>query len=144
MPDERGQAVGYFSIIAPPDPLNGTPTDVLYGVIDEGGKINLNSMMKIDATGQLLYQMLINLPNMTEQIAYSIVSWLGGSYGQTNGGAQNDYYTGLTPPYQCRNGPIDSIDELLLVQGVTRDLLYGSDVNRNVRRTRASRSAPAA
>ncbi len=131
VPDENGLPVGYFSIIAPADPLNGSPTDVLYGVMDEGGKINLNSLMRIDPTGQLLHDMLINLPNMTDQIAYSIASWMGGSAGQSNGGAQNDYYSGLTPPYQCRNGPIDSIDELLLVQGVTRDLLYGADANRN-------------
>jgi type II secretory pathway component PulK len=123
---------GYFSIIAPPNVDNGDdPTVPNFGVIDESSKINLNSMMKLDPTGQQLHDMLVLLPNMTEDIANSIVAWMGGTVGITNGGAQNDYYTGLNPPYRCKNGPIDSIDELLLIRGVTRDLLYGTDYNRN-------------
>jgi DNA uptake protein ComE-like DNA-binding protein len=55
---------------------------------------------------------------------------MGGQVGIQNGGMVD--YSGAKPPYRCRFGPIDSIDELLLVQGVTPDLLYGTDkVNRN-------------
>ena len=122
---------GYFSIIAPPDPTSTTATDCTYGVMDEGAKINLNAMMKIDSTGQQLHDMLIKLPNMTDDIAYSIVAWMGGSAGAQNGGAGSDYYSSLNPPYRAKLGPIDSIDELLLIRGVTRDLLYGTDWNRN-------------
>jgi hypothetical protein len=39
----------------------------------------------------------------------------------------------LSPPYQAKNGPLNSIDELLLVRGVTPQLLYGNDLNRNGR-----------
>ena len=46
-------------------------------------------------------------------------------------GAESDYYSGLSPGYRCKNGPLDSIEELLLVRGVTPDLLFGSDRNRN-------------
>ncbi len=68
---------------------------------------------------------------MTQEIAYNIVTWMGGSYGISNGGYDDGYYHGLTPSYRSKSGPIDSIDELMLVQGVTWDLLYGSDLNRN-------------
>ena len=34
-------------------------------------------------------------------------------------------------PYHCKNGPLESIEELLLVQGVTPQLLFGNDRNRN-------------
>ena len=37
----------------------------------------------------------------------------------------------LTPPYSARNAALESLDELLLVQGVTPQLLYGEDANRN-------------
>jgi hypothetical protein len=48
-------------------------------------------------------------------------------------GAESDYYTSLEPPYESKNGPLDSIEELLQVAGVTTDLLYGEDTNRNGR-----------
>ena len=35
------------------------------------------------------------------------------------------------PPYAPRNGPLGSIEELLLVRGVTPALLFGADLNRN-------------
>jgi type II secretory pathway component PulK len=122
-----GTPLGYFSIIGPPDIDDmgnvGTP---YFGVSDESSKINLNALMKADPTGKLAHDILVNLPNMTEDIANSIVAWMGGTVGIQNGGTV-DY----SPNYRCKYGPIDSIDELLLVRGVTRDLLYGCDVNRN-------------
>lgn len=110
---------GYFSLPALPD--------------DECGKINVNAVMRLDSTGQVLHDMLLKLPNMTEEIANSIVAWLGGSVGLSNGGAGNDHYLSLPQDqrYRLKGGPIDSIDELLLVRGVTRKLLYGADLNRN-------------
>jgi hypothetical protein len=37
----------------------------------------------------------------------------------------------MSPPYRCKNGPLDSLEELLLVRGVTPQLLFGNDLNRN-------------
>ena len=87
--------------------------------------------MKIDTTGQLAHDILVTLPNMTEDIANAIIDWMDPDSDARPGGAENDYYSGLSPAYRCKNGPIDSIDELLLVKGVTSDLLYGADLNRN-------------
>src|SRR5207248_8062397 len=44
---------------------------------------------------------------------------------------ESNYYQTLNPPYNAKNGPLDSLDELLLVKGVTPQLLYGNDLNRN-------------
>lgn len=125
------KANGRFSLIAAPDVDGNDPSEVIFGVTDESGKVNLNALMKLDPTGQVLYGALIQLPNMTEDIANSIVAWMGGSYGSQNNGALSDYYLGLPSPYRAKGGPLDSIDELLLVKGVTRGLLYGTDLNRN-------------
>src|SRR5690606_37078893 len=46
-------------------------------------------------------------------------------------GAEIDYYSGLSPAYACKNGPLETVEELLLVRGVTPRLLFGMDVNRN-------------
>ena len=34
-------------------------------------------------------------------------------------GAESDYYAGLSVPYACKNAPMEHIEELLLVRGVT-------------------------
>jgi type II secretory pathway component PulK len=127
---------GKFWIVSPPsDPTAATP---LSGLTDEGGKININAMMRLDPTGKTLYQLLLKLPNMTPDIANAIVDWLDpddtprqASDGGTLGGAESDYYLSLSPPYKCKNGPIDSLEELLLVRGVTPLLLFGNDTNKN-------------
>ena len=40
-------------------------------------------------------------------------------------GAENDYYLSLSPPYTAKNGPFDTVEELLWVRGVTPELFYG-------------------
>ncbi len=123
---------GMFSIIAPVDPAKNAAAGTFnFGAMDESSKINVNAIMKLDPTGQTLHDMLSKLPNMTEEIADAIVDWLDADSEQRSNGAESSYYLGQTPPYRAKNGPIDSIDELLLVRGVTPDLLYGSDINRN-------------
>ena len=128
--ESKGNA-GRFTLVAANDPNNSTGS-YRAGVTDENGKININSFIKIDPTGNTLYAMLQKLPNMTPDIAASIVNWvLPSSATPIDGGALDDYYTTLSPSYQCKHGPFDTIDELLLVRGVTRELLFGSDLNRN-------------
>jgi type II secretory pathway component PulK len=124
---------GRFSIVSPPGP-DEAPSGSLafhYGVTDEGGKINLNSLMIIDPTGNVLHDMLMTLPNMTPDVADAIVDWLDADNNPRPYGAEDDYYMSLSPPYHCKNGPLDSLEELLLVRGVTPDLLFGDDRNRN-------------
>ncbi len=38
-------------------------------------------------------------------------------------GAENDYYQGLSPPYACKNGAVETLQELLLIKGFSRELL---------------------
>lgn len=124
-----GKIIGRFTIICAPDPEMGG-SEPYYGVTCESGKINLNAMMKIDPTGDLLYKMLLGA-GVAEEIAACIVDWLDADTDPRAGGAEDDYYAGQSPPYRARNGAIDSIEELLLVKGVTEAILYGGDVNRN-------------
>ncbi len=43
-------------------------------------------------------------------------------------GAEADYYATLVPPYAPRNGPFFSVEEILLVRGITEDMYYGTRV----------------
>jgi DNA uptake protein ComE-like DNA-binding protein len=73
----------------------------------------------------------MTLPGMTETIADAILDWIDSDDEPRMLGAERDYYSTLTTPYAPRNGPIGSIEELLLVRDVTPALLFGPDLNRN-------------
>ncbi len=125
---------GRFSLISVGDTYTGSGESryaVRYGVTDESAKLNLNGMMRLDPTGDTLYKALLNLPNMTADIADAIVDYLDADDTARTEGAESSYYAGLSPPYQAKNGPLNSVDELLLVKGVTPQLLFGADRNRN-------------
>lgn len=106
---------------------NGGQSLVQYGISDESAKLNLNSLMLADPTGTVLYNALLNLPSMTPEIADAIVDWLDVDDTPRTAGAESaDYQL-----YRPKNGPIQNIEELLFVRGVTPQLLFGSDLNRN-------------
>ena len=85
-------------------------------IIDEAGKINVNT-----ATKEQLYY----LPDMTEDIADSIIDWRDSDDDISQGGAESGYYLNLPFGYEARNADFKTIRELLLVKGVTRGLFYG-------------------
>jgi general secretion pathway protein K len=41
-------------------------------------------------------------------------------------GAESDYYQSLSPPYRAKNAPLDRVQELLLIRGVTPELYQGT------------------
>jgi len=55
----------------------------------------------------------------------SILDWRDPDDLYRMNGAEPDYYQSLKEPYRCKNGNLDSIEELLLVRGVTPELFYG-------------------
>ena len=82
----------------------------------------------MDLSGE---ELLMKLPGMTIDVADAILDWIDEDDEPREYGAEIEYYSSLDPPYSPRNGSIESIEELLLVRGVTPDLLFGRDINRN-------------
>src|SRR5258708_24830817 len=116
---------GRFTLLAPLDASSqDTSQGCRYGVVDEGAKINPNVLMQLDPTGTRLYNALMALPNMTSEIANSIEDCIHLDNTPRDGGAEDDYYSSLAQPYHCKNGPLESLEELLLVKGVTSNLLF--------------------
>jgi DNA uptake protein ComE-like DNA-binding protein len=68
---------------------------------------------------------------MTPPVADAILDWLDPDDQPRQFGAEDETYRQYDPPYAPRNGPLASLDELLLVRGVTPELLWGVDQNRN-------------
>src|SRR4051794_22103554 len=71
------------------------------------------------------------LPGMTQEAAASIVDWCDGDETPTAGGVESSYYTTLPEPYSSKNARLETPEEVLLIKGVTPELLYGYDRNRD-------------
>jgi general secretion pathway protein K len=56
----------------------------------------------------------------------SLVDWIDKDDRESDFGAEDSYYRSLEHPYGCKNGPVSSMEELLLVKGITPDILYGT------------------
>ena len=119
MSSETPREQGRFSVVAPDPDSHAQPR---YGVTDEASLLNVNTATKA---------MLLELPNMTDEIADAILDWVDEDTAPRPQGAEDSHYAGQSPSYRPRNGALLSVEELLLVKGVTRELLFGEDTNRN-------------
>lgn len=135
---EEGETdVGRFTVVAPALDTEGNAAGVRYGLEDESARLNLNALTWIETQAKALGQetagrdLLMALPGMTEEVADAILDWLDEDEEAREFGAESDYYSSLSPGYACRNGQLETVEELLLVRGVTPQLLFGADVNRN-------------
>ena len=95
-----------------------------YTITDEDGKLDINTAMH----EQLKYIFIESGLDSDEAavIADSIIDWRDTNDLHMLNGAEEDYYRDLDEPYSCKDGPFDSIEELLLVKGMTEEILYGS------------------
>ena len=130
MPASRGR----FTIFAPDLTTDGYYGGTRYGLENESARLNLNTILLADKSGgdeNGGRKLLMALPGMTESIADAILDWIDSDEDTRQLGAERDYYASLPRPYAPRNGPLGSIEELLLVRDVTPALLFGADLNRN-------------
>jgi general secretion pathway protein K len=112
------------------DPLDlGIVTGELDGgayqvdVQDESGKINLNTVSEQQLRALVT---AIGIPKEDgDIIADSILDWKDLDNLYHLNGAEDDYYGTLNPPYKAKNGRFDTVEELLLVRGVTPSYFYG-------------------
>ena len=96
-------------------PLSGEGCLFNVRVVDEASKLNINIATK---------EQLMGLPDMVEDIADSIISWRDSNDTASGLGAVSGYYESLPFGYRSRKGPFRTLRELLLVKGVTEDLMF--------------------
>jgi general secretion pathway protein K len=96
-------------------------------IFNEAGRINLNTMN--DGNKIILDNLLVNLgvPKETaDTIVDSALDWMDKDVLHRLSGAEDDYYQTLPNPYRAKNGPFDTVEELLLVKGMPPDILFGT------------------
>jgi general secretion pathway protein K len=113
------------------DPFDGTWQEETFGggnfrvrLIDEGGKINLNRVNE-----ETLRRVFSNLgldPVLRDTLVDSIMDWRDPDELHRINGAESDYYLAQSPAYTAKNGPLDSVEDLLWIKGMTAELFFGS------------------
>ena len=90
---------------------------------DENGKINLNGINDENKGILIEYfnQMGIDLFD-ADIIVDSILDWIDPDDLTHLNGAEDNYYESLPEPYKTRDAPFSSIEELVLVRGVTPEI----------------------
>ena len=94
------------------------------GPMDEHAKLNINTVNKA---------VLQNIPNMTQDLADSIMDWRDADNDVQGMGAERDYYRNRSLGYEPRNGDFRSVAELELVAGAWPHYVRGEDWNLNGR-----------
>ena len=110
-------------------------------VRDLSGRLQLNALAGSadggnDATANLTREILQRLLvheifidvdlDRAELIINAIVDWIDKD-DQEQGleSTESSYYRGLQPSYTAKNGPLEFIEELLLIRGITEEIYYG-------------------
>jgi len=92
-------------------------------IIPETAKLNVNLARPVEVRN-LLVAIGVD-PAKADVITAAIIDWRsptpGGAFSQFD-----QHYLSLAPSFQARHASLHEIEELLLVQGVTPDLFYGS------------------
>jgi len=118
---EEGESVWRMNMDIPPVPFGNGEFEVKIG--NESGKINING------ANEALLKMMLNGFDIEEKqksvIIDSIMDWRDKNHLHRLNGAEDSYYESLPEPYECKDGDFDSVEELLMVRGITPEIFYG-------------------
>lgn len=96
-----------------------------YAIEDEAGKLNLNTAPR---------ETIVNLFRNSglegsdlDTVADSIIDWRDVNHEHHLNGAEDDYYMSLTKPYGSKDGNFDTVEEVLLVKGMSPEIFYGAE-----------------
>lgn len=100
-----------------PGDANAIPWDVRWRLQDEAAKLNVNVVPA---------DVLLAVEGLDETVVGSIRDWIDEDDVPNPGGAETEYYASLPSPYACKNGPLETLEELARIKGVTPELYFGS------------------
>jgi general secretion pathway protein K len=104
-----------------------------FRLLSESGKIDINKMT--DLTGLVLKNLLLNFnvpQDKADTIVDSILDWIDADNLRRLNGAEDEYYLSLPVPYKARNAPLDTLEELLLIKGITPAILFGNSQQKGI------------
>lgn len=132
--DQNGNSEGYWSIKIPFFPVGDGVVSIT--VVDERSKVNLNALVN-QTTNQVDRQVRVEITELFRMVGVdngksslfisSLINWLDHSIpgmqnnDQEPNGANANFYTKLPNPYQIKDGPLDSVEEIRQIDGMDDD-----------------------
>jgi general secretion pathway protein K len=101
--------------------------EVVLDIVPEPGRRNVNLLLEDD------WELILENAGLPEEywpmLIDSFYDWLDtDDLPRQDGGETEDYYDKLEPPYTAKNGPLDTVRELLLIKGFTEAVLAGGEL----------------
>ncbi|HAM71220.1 MAG TPA: hypothetical protein DCM86_06215 [Verrucomicrobiales bacterium] len=106
---------------------------------------DLDRKMNINMANDVILRQAVSLigadASVTPTIVNSILDWIDPDDNPGPGGAEKDFYSKLDPPYLPKNGRIDDLSELLLINGIRESpgMYWGSGAPPTHRVSRSAR-----
>jgi len=122
--ESESESTTRFSVVSGVQMENAE--ELQFGIKSEQGKLNLNQLAQLDVPLEDQRKMLMNLPEMTETIADTILDFIDSDASPRDFGTESD-----DGSFVVRNAPLTTLEELLAISDITTELLYGEDFNRN-------------
>ena len=121
---------GFWALSVPYFPVGSGTVSIL--ITDERAKINLNSLVSSDsnmvdqqvlAELRELFRLLGVDTGKSERFLSSLVNWIdvpkeGTVNDQDSAGANAEFYSGLQPAYRIKDGPLDTVEEIRMIDGM--------------------------
>lgn len=125
-----GNVDGLWALSVPYFPVGQGSVSIT--ITDERSKINLNSLVSSDSNivdQQVLAELreVFRLAGVdsgkSERFLSSLINWIdvpkeGTVNDQDSGGATADFYAGLQPAYRIKDGPLDTVEEIRMIDGM--------------------------
>ncbi|MEM7008554.1 MAG: type II secretion system minor pseudopilin GspK [Thermodesulfobacteriota bacterium] len=126
-------ASGFWAINVPFFPVGEGTVSVT--VVDERAKVNLNALVN-ESSNRVDQQVLAELKELfrfleveeskSERFIASLVNWIdrnmdGSQNDQDSSGANTGFYSGQSNPYNIKDGPLDSVYEVRLIDGMDEE-----------------------
>ena len=109
--------------------------------------VDLNRKMDINSADELVLQNACSLigvdASSSRVIVSSILDWRDEDSDTHPGGAEDEFYSKLDVPLHARNGPLDDLSELLLINGIRDNpgVYYGAGISSVRHRARSARDS---
>jgi general secretion pathway protein K len=89
------------------------------GLLDPYGNMNLKKREQLER--------LLSLLGQPADWLEALLDWMDLDNQPRPGGAEREFYLSKKKPHPAKNGPLDSLDELLLIKGMDPSIFYGGE-----------------
>ena len=101
---------------------------VQYILEPEDGKLNANTLVRNDGqenqNQKQIFERLFEELDLDTELVTSLIDWIDEDSSEGVGGAEEDYYTSLSPARKIKNHKIQTMSELFLIKGFTNNIVY--------------------